>query len=134
MRTNIPAQVRAKIAKVLIVGALVCAIGGHWAVLQSVAWIGMFVKFSQSDSLKPALVKTFDGKHPCKLCLLIATGKKSEKKQETPKPSIKLDLFCWANSLAVGSAGFAHRTIKAVSLISKLGDGPPTPPPRSILG
>src|SRR6185503_1214165 len=79
--TKVPAQVRTRIAKVLVVGALVCAIGGHWAVLQSVAWVGMFVKFSQSDPLMPALVKTFDGKPPCTLCLLIATGKKSEKKQ-----------------------------------------------------
>jgi hypothetical protein len=125
--------VRTRIAKVLVVGALVCAIGGHWAVLQSVAWVGMFVKFSQSDPLKPALVKTFNGKHPCKLCLLIATGKKSEKKQETPKASIKLDLFSWANSLAVSPAAFAHRTINAVPLICMLGDGPPKPPPRPIL-
>jgi len=121
-------------AQALVVGALICVIGGHWAVLQSVAWVGMFVKFSQSNPFKPALVKTFDGKHPCKLCLLIATGKKSEKKQETPKPSIKLDLFCWANSQAVSPAAFAHRTINAVTLISTLGDGPPKPPPRPILG
>src|SRR5688572_9792696 len=86
-------MVRAKVAQVLIVFALVTAIGGYWVFLQSIAWIGMFAKFSQTSSLAEAWVKTFDGKHPCKLCITVREGQRSELKQESVPAETKLDFF-----------------------------------------
>jgi hypothetical protein len=80
-------------AKWLVVAALVLTLGGHWAVLQVVAWTGMAVSYSQSDSLSGALSKTFDGKHPCKLCKLVSAGKKAEQKSESKLDTKKLDSF-----------------------------------------
>ncbi len=41
--------------------ALLQILGGHWAFLQTGAWIGMVVQYSQEVGLKTALGQTFDG-------------------------------------------------------------------------
>ncbi|HEY2951339.1 MAG TPA: hypothetical protein VGK40_02085 [Verrucomicrobiae bacterium] len=63
--------------KMAVALALVLAIGGHWAVLQTAAWVGMVISYSQDSPLKEAVVKTFDGRHPCKLCKAVQAGKTS---------------------------------------------------------
>jgi hypothetical protein len=71
--------------------ALCLSLGLHWAVLQSVAWTGMLVDYSRSGAISEAIQKTFDGRHPCKLCKLVSEGKKSEKKQESAAAGNQLD-------------------------------------------
>jgi hypothetical protein len=86
----------------LVVIALVLSTGGHWALLQVCAWAGMVVSYSQTDSLADALVKTFDGDHPCKLCKVVKEGRKAE--QEKPaalKVEQKLDLFFAAQTITI---------------------------------
>src|SRR5213594_1096942 len=80
--------------RLAVAGALICAIGGHWALLQSIAWTGMMINFAQNSTWKEAFQKTFDGKHPCQLCKVVAEGKKSERHQQWDKPDTKLDFFC----------------------------------------
>jgi len=70
------------LAKSLLVLALVLSLGLHWAVLQSVAWAGMLANYSQDASFAEAWSKTFDGKHPCKLCNSIKKGRAEEKQQD----------------------------------------------------
>ena len=53
----------------------------------------MVVSYSEDATLREALVKTLDGKHPCALCKEIAKGKRSEKKSEFPLPSKKFDFL-----------------------------------------
>ena len=53
-----------RLGKWLVVLALVVMIGGHWALLQSAAWVRMAVKFSEKETLVVALEKTFNGKNP----------------------------------------------------------------------
>src|SRR6266576_3215000 len=78
-------------SKWLVVLALVVVTGGHWALLQSVAWVGMTVRYAKCDSFEVALQKTFDGRHPCKLCKLVKQGKASEQKRDLQKLEAKLD-------------------------------------------
>ena len=59
----------------LIFLAMFSIAGGHWAVLQSVAWAGMLVEFSKNSNLGAAVSKTFSGKAPCKMCMAIEAGK-----------------------------------------------------------
>ena len=66
----------------LMIAAVLAASGTHWAILQSLAWTTMLVQNLESKSVREAVVETFDGKHPCRLCKAISTGKKSEKKKE----------------------------------------------------
>jgi hypothetical protein len=80
-----------RLSKALVVAALVFSLGLHWMFLQSVAWVGMIVAYSQHGSLTEAVAKTFSGQHPCTLCKVVQEGKNSEKKQEAPAPTIKFD-------------------------------------------
>src|SRR6266478_3599670 len=90
-----------RVSKILLVITLSCSLGLHWAILQSVAWVGMAVTFSQSATLMESLEKTFDGKHPCSLCKIVVEGKKSEKKQQAQKPPAKHDLAFVASRLTI---------------------------------
>lgn len=114
--------------KILLICALVISIGGHWAVLQSVAWLGMAVSYAKSGSVSEALVKTFDGKHPCKLCHLVKQGKQSESKREAQLDLKKFD--------ALGSFQTAFyfptapRPFYSSTETARLRtETPPTPPP-----
>ena len=55
--------------------------GGQWAMLQSVAWSGMFVNYIRDLSLADALEKTFDGEDPCPMCCAVKKGREQEKQQ-----------------------------------------------------
>jgi hypothetical protein len=80
-----------RLAKLALVLALTCYLGLHWAVLQSVAWVGMVVSYSQDLPLSAALSQTFDGKHPCSLCQQIAQGRQSEKRPACGQIAKRLD-------------------------------------------
>ena len=69
-----------KIASLAVSLALFLVIGGPWAVLQTVAWTKMIVDYSQGTTLGEAVAKTFDGNHPCKLCVKISKVKQGEEK------------------------------------------------------
>ena len=61
--------------------ALLQTLGGHWALLQTSAWMGMIVQYSQQAGLKAGLAQTFDGEHPCPVCKAVEGGKKQEQKK-----------------------------------------------------
>lgn len=71
---------------------LVLTLGLHWALLQTVAWTGMIISYSQDASLATAIRETFDGEHPCPLCKAIKQGRAEERKQEQQKPDNRLKL------------------------------------------
>ena len=61
-----------RLSQTLVVAALVVSIGLHWAVLQSAAWVGMAVAYTvEKGSLSEGLSDTFDGDHPCPLCMVV---------------------------------------------------------------
>ena len=66
--------------------------GGHYAVLQATAWVGMVVNYSKAEGVGAGISKTFDGKHLCSLCLSIAKNKQTEKKQSTQLAAAKIYL------------------------------------------
>lgn len=121
---------RTKVSQFLVVCTLVCAIGGHWAILQSVAWVGMAISYSQDAPLAEALRKTFDGQHPCKMCKVVQEGKKSEQNQSLQKVEIKLDFWlARAASLLEQPPPFVVLPAGPDQAQSR-SDPPPTPPPR----
>src|SRR2546425_3553100 len=95
-----------KVGKTIVLLMLAISVGFHWTLLQSIAWFGMVVNYSQSSPIKEALRKTFDGQHPCQICHIVATGKKSERKEQTQAPAKKLELFF------VATPGFVFRPDK----------------------
>ena len=124
----------AKLTRLAVVVTLLCTVGAHWTILQSVAWMRMAVAFSQDASLGEALVKTFDGKHPCDLCKLVQQGKRSEQRQDSQKSQSKIDVF-----LVSGQESTAAPVVEPLPRLSdRLPDlssqPPPSPPPRRLPG
>jgi hypothetical protein len=69
---------------------LVFCMGLHLALLQTVAWTGMLISYSRDGSFAEAVVKTFDGEHPCPLCKVIREGR-AEGEEQAGKPQLKPD-------------------------------------------
>ena len=114
----------------LAVVSLTFALGGHWAILQSVAWVTMVASYAQSAPLKAALIKTFDGEHPCSICKFVATGKKSEQKQERHKLLTKLDFFLTPTRVTIYPPSPVPLRSEPTRPSDSPGEPPPTPPPR----
>ena len=75
-----------------VVLLLVLSLGLHWTLLQTVAWTGMMLAYSQQSSFKEAVAKTFDGKHPCALCKIVKQGRAEEQKHQSQKINTPLKL------------------------------------------
>jgi hypothetical protein len=114
---------------VVVVG-LVLVTGGHWAVLQSVAWVGMTIQYSRSENLTAALQKTFDGQHPCKLCKAVKEGREAEQKQPLLKVEVKFDFFLSACRSTIAPPVVLNEYNGYFQKSDGRGDTPPTPPPR----
>jgi hypothetical protein len=116
--------------------AVVATLGGHWLALQSVAWARMVATFSRDEPILSAIFKTFDGKHPCTLCLKIQQGWQQEQKEQQKQPGVEAekrsDLICEARLTRAPEAPRA--ATPAVPLVPILHadflESPPTPPPR----
>jgi hypothetical protein len=80
--------VRARLAIGLAFLALFLLAGGHWAILQTGAWMGMIVAYSKDRDVTTAISRTFDGKHPCALCFAVEDGRKQEQKKA---PAVQLE-------------------------------------------
>lgn len=124
-----------RLTKILTVALLVLSLGLHWTLLQTIAWTGMLISYSQDGSLTEAVTKTFDGKHPCCLCKTIKSGQQEEKKQSREKISPDAKIKC---IVPMEAAGFyrsvavdAPRTISTLLPLSRQIE-PQTPPPRAV--
>ncbi len=108
--------------------------GGHWLLLQTVAWTGMLLKYSQDANFAEAVSKTFDGEHPCPLCKKIKQARKSE--QKDPAPSLaKMDLkYPKPDGLAPVAPTFGFHSWPAFEEYAlNAVHTPPVPPPRSAV-
>lgn len=115
-------------------------VGGHWGVMQMIAWAQMLRDYSQDRGVAVAVMDTFNGEHPCPMCDKIKAGRAQEEQQKPaslPKadqPAIWLvaskvvqDLPAspWATSKV--RAAFAEPR----QLAAQYDAGPATPPPRA---
>jgi hypothetical protein len=123
-----------RLGHVLLIVAVLGATGTHWLVLQSVAWTTMLADNLRSGSVSEAIGRTFDGKHPCRLCREIATGKQGEKKSDVRLEWKKLE-FSYAPAVFQFDPpsrfpGF-QPPMDSASLLTH---APPVPPPRQLPG
>ena len=114
----------------LVAGTLILTVGGEWAVLQSVAWVGMAVSYSQKTSFQEALQKTFDGQHPCKLCKVVEAGRKAEKHQQAQSPPVKFEFILAGQRLALYPPPLARVVPPLSATPAGWAEAPPTPPPN----
>ena len=118
-------------AKVAVILAVALSIGLHWALLQSVAWTGMFVTFAQQTTLRAAFTKTFDGKHPCRICKLVREGQQSEKSKESLLPLVKIESLPCATAFVLTPPTLLPSPTAPDTLASLRAESPPIPPPRA---
>jgi hypothetical protein len=119
-----------RLGKMLVVIALAATLGAHWALLQTVAWTSMLADNLQSCSFRDAVVKTFDGKHPCCLCKAIAAGKKSEKKNEFTSQMQKLEYTPMKGNVVLIPPTQSHLLSLEDLVAESFTQEPLTPPPR----
>lgn len=123
--------------------------GGHWAILQSVAWSQMLTDYArETGSVITAVEQTFDGEHPCALCRQIASARVVESvgaadpsKAAAPgggQPIVKaekkdatLDTWIVPASLAGLHAVALRWPASAFLAASARSEAPPVPPPRA---
>jgi hypothetical protein len=121
--------------------------GGHWAIVQAVAWAEMLHDYTmRTGSVAVAVEQTLDGHHPCEICLRIAAAKKleAEAKSDRQKPeSSKSGVAKTEKSeKALPLAGSHSPVLTAINAsrfdmwpllaASSREDQPPTPPPRFV--
>ena len=113
----------------LLIAALLVATGGHWALFQTVAWTNMLADNLQTTSFSEALVKTFDGKHPCQMCNEISAAKKSEQKTELPSPVKKLEFVSERPAFVFSAPADFYLLTALTEPVVSWSEAPPTPPP-----
>jgi hypothetical protein len=110
--------------------SLCAALGLHWAALQSVAWAGMLVNFSRTGSVAEAVAKTFDGQHPCPLCMALSKSEQGSKKQEF-QAARKLDMDCQRKVAMVMPGPGSIRWPEFIARGAAMSREPDAPPPRA---
>lgn len=120
-------------AKWMLVGVLMVSIGMHWALLQSIAWTGMLIRYSQDGrSVATALAMTFDGKHPCKLCRVTESGRRSGSPVNQVVPIQKIDLFAQDfPAVWTPEARLTSVALPSTATWEGRSAAPPVPPPRT---
>jgi hypothetical protein len=121
----------ATLGRIVSVAALLSICDGHWLILQSVAWGGMVIKYSQDGPLGAAVAKTFDGEHPCSLCHMVSKGKASEKKSDIQSTSPRIDLMCVHRSFGLKRPFDRFSYALADISADEIGYSPPAPVPRA---
>ena len=122
-----------RLPKLLLALALASSIGMHWAFLQTLAWAQMVISYSQDAPLSEALVKTFDGLHPCKLCKNIAESKRAEKQSDSDLDLKKFEFSFAPSAFVFQAPAFLDSSRPINDSAAVLAQTPPVPPPRQLL-
>ena len=125
---------RSRLGLILCLIAGFQLLGGHWAILQTAAWVGMVIDYSKTEGVEAGITKTFDGKHPCSLCLSIAQSKEKEGKQTTNLNLGKLDLVYQVTRWVLSPPPTRGEVDIAPYLLTGSTHRPSVPPPRQDLG
>jgi len=111
--------------------ALFISAGGHWAVLQSVAYTRMLIEFAQQDSWCTAVKKTLDDRYACSLCPKIRDGCDNERKAPSKPGEIHQPEFLMESGSLIC---FAPLVVAEVTFVPArqvdFSNAPPKPPPR----
>jgi hypothetical protein len=125
-----------KLAFALMGLALFLVAGGHWAVLQGVAWTNMVHDFSKTGTLCEAVNKTLDGHHPCPLCKKITQSKACEESLPmATKLTKKAEVFLSLSGCELPLPLCCQFTygISQQDLMPEVVFAPPVPVPRSFV-
>ena len=123
-----------RLTHLIVLSAFLFSCGGHWYVLQAVAWANMIREYSQVVPLAQAVQMTLSGQYPCAMCKAIA-----EKKQQAAQDQwVSLDKYDKKFVPPVAVAAVAPTGTPFAYLVFSVhlqfrAEAPPTPPPRPFL-
>lgn len=115
-------------------------VGGHWGMLQVVAWAGMLRTYTQEKGIVQGMKETFDGEHPCPMCCRLAAAREKEQKQTPAVPQKDLEKLIKWFSAAPETGVLAQRwSLDDVKVdfappsqpSAQWSIRPPSPPPRA---
>ncbi|MFO1476333.1 MAG: hypothetical protein U1F98_06750 [Verrucomicrobiota bacterium] len=115
-----------------MLAALLSTAGGNWTLLQSVAWTGMLADNLRRGSFSEAVERTFDGRHPCKLCRQIDRARRSEKQAPQKAAHVRLEFAHWPVTLVFGSPRDYRKVTDPPLVPAARSESPPVPPPRLV--
>jgi hypothetical protein len=116
--------------------ALFLVMGGHYALIQTVAWTTMLRDFSRTGSLTEAVSKTFDGEHPCPLCKKIFQAHTAEEKTSLSiKAEKKTEVFVVQKSARIPLPAYSPMIYppSPFVLMPERREAPPLPVPRDSM-
>ncbi len=121
------------LVKIIAVVVLSISLGLHWLVLQTAAWGGMVVRFSQTESLCTAIEKTLDGRHPCQLCRLVQAGRADQSAPTNIRKLIRLEgCFISSKVLELPVVSRLSRIVQLVAPLKSRSEPPFLTPPRLV--
>lgn len=63
-----------RLARLAVLGAFLAGLGLPATLLQGFAWARMTLDYARADGWRAAVSETFDGAHPCRLCLVLRSA------------------------------------------------------------
>ncbi len=120
-----------RLTHLLVLGAFIFSCGGHWYVLQGIAWVNMVREYSQVGPFTQAVQMTLSGQYHCSLCQAIAEKKQEENTKVALTFSSEKKICSPTLILAKRSPKITPQTfvIPQSHLLTR-SEAPPTPPPR----
>jgi hypothetical protein len=117
----------------LISLAMFSVAGGHWAVLQTIAWAKMLKDYAGEVSITVAIAKTFSGRNPCDLCLKVKEGRQKEDAPVSVKSDKKGEsLLCTEYPITRRPLPKEFSYPLGMRLVCvERSNAPPYPPPRT---
>ncbi|MCX7915954.1 MAG: hypothetical protein N3A53_06585 [Verrucomicrobiae bacterium] len=84
MRASLYQPTWIRVARTVLLWELVLLLltGGPWAMLQAIAWGKMLFDYSRSSDVAQAIIKTFNGRNPCRMCKSIAEARSQEQRKD----------------------------------------------------
>jgi hypothetical protein len=125
---------RAKsVLRVLLAAALLYGSGAHWLLVQGAAWAGMVAARSGRNSVAQALTTTFDGKHPCRVCLIVKRGSDADSSPRAASEAPSVDFAFVSPPSVVPSPMTAVASFETPASFFSIPRVPPSPPPNILL-
>lgn len=89
---------RAFLARLLCLAAIITLMDVHVVMLQSYAWVTMLNDRIPEQGVSEAISSTFDGQHPCEHCLTAQDLQSESQQEESPAPNFQLSGIKLLNS------------------------------------
>jgi hypothetical protein len=122
------AAVLKRSVRLVLVGALLSGLDVPAALAQGGAWAVMLARGLRSRPVAQAVAETFDGSHPCAVCLRLRRAESGPSLRAAPS-SARPDLFRRPAAAAPAIAVVAPRAPLAFSALAAAEPPPLTPPP-----